>query len=120
MRRITEKEKSRKHHCLPDFTPILCSIAAYVTIPSPYNSNFLTGSLLLRRFGLLHHSPSDQISTYPDSESLFTSLRDGAALPTPSPIDAVEKDDDAALVNMVCVDLDEYARAYDEKATKKL
>ena len=57
---------------------------------------------------------------YKYKKYLFTSLRDGAALPTPSPIDAVEKDDDAALVNMVCVYLDEYARAYDEKATKKL
>lgn len=50
---------------------------------------------------------------------LFTSLRDGDALPSPTPIDAVEKDDDAALVNMVCVNLDEYARAYTDKAVKK-
>lgn len=50
---------------------------------------------------------------------LFTSLRDGNALPVPSALDAVEKDDEHALVNMVCVNLDEYARAYDDKAVKK-
>lgn len=50
---------------------------------------------------------------------LFTSLRDGEALPAPTPIDKVEKDIDSALVNMVCVNLDEYARAYDDKAVKK-
>ena len=50
---------------------------------------------------------------------LFTSLRDGEALPAPTPIDAVTKDDDAALVNLIYVNLDEYARAYDDKAVKK-
>lgn len=50
---------------------------------------------------------------------LFTSLRDGEALPAPTPIDAVTKDGDAALVNLICVNLDEYARAYDDKAVKK-
>ena len=50
---------------------------------------------------------------------LFTSLRDGDTLPVPTPIDALEKDEDAAFINMVCVNLDEYARAYDDKAVKK-
>ena len=50
---------------------------------------------------------------------LFTSLRDGEVLPAPTPIDAVEKDEDAALVNLICVNLDEYARAYNDKAVKK-
>ncbi len=50
---------------------------------------------------------------------LFTSLRDGDVLPAPSALDAVEKDDENAIVNMVCVKLDEYARAYDDKAVKK-
>ena len=45
---------------------------------------------------------------------LFTSLRDGDVLPAPSTLDAVEKDDENAIVNMVCVNLDEYARAYDD------
>ena len=36
---------------------------------------------------------------------LFTSLRDGEALPTP--IESIEKDEDAALVNLICVNLDE-------------
>lgn len=50
---------------------------------------------------------------------LFTSLRDGEALPTPTPLESVEKDDPAAFVNLVGVNLDEYARAYDDKAVKK-
>ena len=50
---------------------------------------------------------------------LFTSLRDGEALPTPTSLESVEKDDPAAFVNLVGVNLDEYARAYDDKAVKK-
>ena len=50
---------------------------------------------------------------------LFTSLRDGDVFPAPSTLDAVEKGDENAIVNMVCVNLDEYARAYDDKAVKK-
>lgn len=50
---------------------------------------------------------------------LFSSLCDGDALPTPTPLNAVEKDEDAALVNLICVNLDEYARAYHDKAVKK-
>ena len=50
---------------------------------------------------------------------LFTSLRDGEALPIPTPIESIEKDEDAVLVNLICVNLDEYARAYDDKAVKK-
>ena len=42
---------------------------------------------------------------------LFTSLRDGDVLPAPTPL--------AALVNLICVNLDEYARAYNDKAVKK-
>ena len=41
---------------------------------------------------------------------LFTSLRDGDKLPSPAPIHLVKKDDGDAFVNMVCVDLDEYAK----------
>lgn len=53
------------------------------------------------------------------SQYLFTSLRDGEHLPSPSSLDDVQKDDAHALVNMVCVNLDAYARAYDDKAVKK-
>lgn len=53
------------------------------------------------------------------AQYLFTSLRDGEALPNASSLDAIVKDDDAAFINMVCVNLDEYARAYDDKAVKK-
>ena len=50
---------------------------------------------------------------------LFSSLRDGDILPTPTPIEMVEKDEDTAFINLICVNLDEYARAYDDKAVKK-
>ena len=50
---------------------------------------------------------------------LVTSLRDGEHLPSPSSLDDVQKEDAHALVNMVCVNLDAYARAYDDKAVKK-
>lgn len=50
---------------------------------------------------------------------LFTSLRDGDPIPDATPLASVPKDDDAALVNLICVNLDEYARAYDDKAVKK-
>ena len=50
---------------------------------------------------------------------LFTSLRDGDILPTPTPLEAVEKDENAVLVNLICVNLDEFARAYDDKVVKK-
>ena len=53
------------------------------------------------------------------AQYLFTSLRDGEALPTPTPIESIEKDKDAALVNLICVNLDEYARAYDDKLKLK-
>lgn len=52
-------------------------------------------------------------------QHLFTSLRDGEHLPSPSSLDDVQKEDAHALVNMVCVNLDAYARAYDDKAVKK-
>lgn len=53
------------------------------------------------------------------SQYLFTSLRDGEHLPSPSSLDDIQKEDAHALVNMVCVNLDAYARAYDDKAVKK-
>lgn len=50
---------------------------------------------------------------------LFTSLRDGEALPSPSPVGSIEKDEDNAFINLIGVNLDEYARLYDDKAVKK-
>ena len=50
---------------------------------------------------------------------LFSCLRDGEELPMSTPLESVEKDDPAAFVNLVGVNLDEYARAYDDKAVKK-
>ena len=43
------------------------------------------------------------------AQYLFTSLRDGDALPAPTAINA----------NLICVNLDNYARAYDDRAVKK-
>lgn len=61
---------------------------------------------------------------------LFTALRDGEAIPAPSVISeidlmAVLKDlemesaADSAFVNMVLVDMNEYARQHSDKAVKK-
>ena len=50
---------------------------------------------------------------------LFASLRDGDTLPAPSSLDTVAKDDKNAFVNMICVNLDVYARAYDDRVVKK-
>lgn len=50
---------------------------------------------------------------------LFNSLREGEPLPKPTPLDQVAKDEPNSFVNIVCVDLDEFARAYDDKAVKK-
>lgn len=50
---------------------------------------------------------------------LFTSLRDGDVLPAPTAINAVKSDDPTALINLICVNLDNYARAYDDRAVKK-
>ncbi len=65
---------------------------------------------------------SDAFSMAQDAcgQYLFTALRDGDELPLPTPLEHVEKDDDAALVNLICVNLDEYAKSYDDKAVKKL
>ncbi len=50
---------------------------------------------------------------------LFTTLRDGDTPPKNSSLDTIEKEDSDVIVNMVCVNLDEYARAYNDKAVKK-
>ena len=50
---------------------------------------------------------------------LFTSLRDGDVLPQPTPLNEVEKNEDTAFVNLIGINLDEYARAYNDKAVKK-
>lgn len=50
---------------------------------------------------------------------LFSSLRNGELLPTPTPLDKVKKNADVALVNLIFVNLDEYARAYNDKSVKK-
>ncbi len=50
---------------------------------------------------------------------LFSYLRNGELLPTPTPLDKVKKNADAALVNLIFINLDEYARAYNDKSVKK-
>ncbi len=83
------------------------------------------------RFSVIFPDLND-LATYGDSladafsmaqdacgQYLFTSLRDGEALPSPTPLNSVEKDDPSAIVNLVCVNLSEYARAYDDHVVKK-
>lgn len=43
---------------------------------------------------------------------LFTSLWDGEKVPASTPISGVKMEEEAALVNLICVNLDEYAKAY--------
>lgn len=50
---------------------------------------------------------------------LFTSLKDGEKLPLPTPLKDVVKDEENAFVNMVGVNLDEYAKIYGDKAVRK-
>ena len=61
---------------------------------------------------------------------LFTALRDGETLPTPSALNEInlaailkdfemESAADSAFVNMVLVDMTEYARQHSDKAVKK-
>ena len=50
---------------------------------------------------------------------LFTSLRDGEKIPASTPISEVKTEEEAAVGNLICVNLDEYAKAYNDKAVKK-
>lgn len=50
---------------------------------------------------------------------LFNALKDGENLPAATPLNQVVPDDGAALVNLIGVNLDAVARAYDDKAVKK-
>ena len=62
---------------------------------------------------------------------LFTALRDGDSLPAPSPLSEInpaailkefemESAAESAFVNMVLVDMTEYARQHSDKAVKRL
>lgn len=50
---------------------------------------------------------------------LFAALKDGEKLPTPTRINDVAKDEEDAFVNMIGVNLDEYAKIYGDKAVRK-
>lgn len=50
---------------------------------------------------------------------LFTLLRDGEHIPPASSLDDIKTDDNAEFVNYIFVNLDEFARLYDDKAVKK-
>lgn len=50
---------------------------------------------------------------------LFNTLKDGETLPDATPLHQVIKDEDSAIINLIGVNLDAYARAYDDKAVKK-
>lgn len=43
---------------------------------------------------------------------LFTSLQDGEKVPASTPISEVKMEEEADLVNLICVNLDEYAKTY--------
>ena len=50
---------------------------------------------------------------------LFALLRDGEKFPTQTALGSISKDKDNAFINLIYVNLDEYARAYGDKAVKK-
>lgn len=50
---------------------------------------------------------------------LFTCLKDGEKLPLPTPLKDVTKDEENAFVNVVGVNLEEYAKIYGDKAVRK-
>jgi predicted RNase H-like HicB family nuclease len=50
---------------------------------------------------------------------IYTSLRDGEALPKASEITEVKPEEDNAFVSLVCVDMTEFAKKNGEKAVKK-
>lgn len=52
------------------------------------------------------------------SQYLFNSLREGIAIPESTPLEAVEKDENTAIVNLICVNLNEYDRTYSDKVDK--
>lgn len=53
------------------------------------------------------------------AQYLFTALRDGEKLPKATPLEEVKKDDDNAIVNLILVDLDAFAKLYGNKAVRK-
>lgn len=50
---------------------------------------------------------------------LFESLRDGESFPVPTPINKIFVEEDDAIINMVLVDLQSYARLHSDKSVKK-
>lgn len=50
---------------------------------------------------------------------LFTAIRDRENIPSPSDVSDIVKDDETAFINLVLVDLTEYAKKYSDKSVKK-
>lgn len=50
---------------------------------------------------------------------LFTALRDKDSIPDPTPVEQVDKEEDSAFVNLILVNLNDYAKKYSDKAVKK-
>lgn len=50
---------------------------------------------------------------------LFTTLKDGEALPQPTPVTKIEKDEEDAFANLILVDIERYAKKYSDKSVKK-
>ena len=51
--------------------------------------------------------------------SIYSFCRKSNVFLTFVAINAVKSDDPTALINLICVNLDNYARAYDDRAVKK-
>lgn len=50
---------------------------------------------------------------------LFTSLREGEVIPNPTPLSNVIKEEEDAFVNLIHVDMNDYAKKYSDKPVKK-
>ena len=50
---------------------------------------------------------------------LFTSLRDREEIPVPSKLEDIKLDEEEAFVNLIRLDLNEYAKKHSDKAVKK-
>lgn len=56
----------------------------------------------------------DVVSLY-----IFTAIRDGEKLPTPSDLKDITKDTKDCFINLILIDLNEYAKKYNDKSIKK-
>ncbi|MCC8097710.1 MAG: type II toxin-antitoxin system HicB family antitoxin [Eubacterium sp.] len=50
---------------------------------------------------------------------IYTTIKDGEEVPKASDIDEIILDEEGAFVNLICIDMTEFAKKHNEKAVKK-